>query len=93
MGFDQSHSLVTAPIIAPNKVRDNIREYTVAGSIRGFAVGEDYAPITEADEDIFLWVILAYRGPFTEGHETSACLRWNVGSARFVKHSTNSYEK
>jgi hypothetical protein len=92
MSFIGGHTLVNSPVIPASDVRRDISEYAVAGTIQGTVVERWFAPESAATEDVFLWIVLRYRGPFTEGHETSICLRWEIGSARWIKYHTNNYE-
>jgi hypothetical protein len=72
--FTAGHTLIKSPILPPGKMR-NICQYAVFNSIKGTVVGPAdkywFAPQPDPDEDVFLWIVLTYRGPFTEGHETS----------------------
>jgi len=44
--------------------------------------GEDYPAL--GDNDLFFWVILCYRGPFTDQHETRMCWRYDEATNRFT---------
>jgi len=39
----------------------------------------------------YLWVKVIYRGPFSTGHETSACWRYDMESSQFVQFGGAEY--
>jgi hypothetical protein len=100
LAFDYDHVMVSSPIIRAGEIRESIREDVAKDSV-AFTADEhffaesidDCFPNKDADREVFLWIILTYRGPFTDQHEISACWRWDYGSRRFVKHGQNNWEK
>lgn len=48
-------------------------------------------PVLNAGRDLFYWVIIYYRGPFTSGHKTSACWRYYPGERVFVRFGGDEY--
>jgi len=42
--------------------------------------------------EFFFWVIINYSGPFSKGHETSACWRWDDNSHRLVLHEEYNHQ-
>jgi hypothetical protein len=78
-----SHSLVVSPIFAPGDARHEIPEWLV-WSDHGHDEDGSYIPILGEDRSLFFWIVITYRGPFTDGHETRACWRYNESTGRFV---------
>jgi hypothetical protein len=87
------HELVTSPILAPNELRKEIAEtLRWTGGVQNDEYQSLY-PVLENTE-LFFWVILNYRGPFTDEHETRACWRYDLDTNRFVGSLTDfSWEK
>jgi hypothetical protein len=55
--------------------------------------GQYDTPVLTVGSEFFLWIIINYSGPFSKGHETSACWRWDSDSRRLVlyeKHNTQT---
>jgi hypothetical protein len=93
--FPYNHNLIISPIIAADEVRTDLVQ-SVPSSLVGFVfdeTGDDLIPQIGPYDDFFLWIIVSYRGPFTDHHETSVCWRWNEGDGRFIKHGKNNWEK
>jgi hypothetical protein len=92
--FAYDHPLITSPIIATNEIRTNIRENVASSSVE-FVLDEHNNPIPKATayQDVFLWIIISYKGPFTDHHEISGCWRWDSADCRFIKHSEDNWEK
>jgi hypothetical protein len=93
--FAYNHNLITSPIITSGEVRTGIEQDVASGSIdfKFDETGDDLVPIVKLYDDLFMWIILTYRGPFTDHHETSMCWRWEEGDRRFIKHGKNNWEK
>jgi hypothetical protein len=57
--------------------------------------GQIISPIREPDippgEELFLWVIINYRGAFTKGHETSICWKYSSTEHMFLSHGGDQY--
>jgi hypothetical protein len=53
---------------------------------------DDVIPVKDVYTDVFLWIILSYRGPFTYHREISGCWRWEEGTRKFIRHSAHNYE-
>jgi len=100
LAFDHDHPLVGSPIIQAGEVRRGIREDVAANSVQ-FTTDEhftlqtidDVVPVKNVYKDVFLWIILSYRGPFTDHHEISGCWRWEEGTRRFIRHAEHNCEK
>jgi hypothetical protein len=101
LAFDYDHPLIAAPILKAGEVRERIREDGAANSVEfnfnDLAFIDETldkaAPVNNVYQDVYLWIILTYRGPFTDHHEISACWRWEEGTRRFIKHSEHNHEK
>jgi hypothetical protein len=52
--------------------------------------GQYDTPVLTGGSEFFLWVIVKYSGPFSKGHETSACWRWDDDSRRLVLHEKHN---
>ena len=79
-----SHSLIASPIFAASEVRHEIaaRYVWIGGS-----EFDEYGGIIPSIPDgktLFLWVIVTYRGPFTDQHETRVCWIYNESTGQFV---------
>ncbi len=97
--IDDSHNLFVSPIIEPGGVR-LLKEYldrsiaVESGDVSvdlssgkstptpRLAIGDDF--------QIFFRVTIAYRGPFTSGHET-ASLHLHMGGGAFAQRGGNEY--
>jgi len=86
------HELRRRPILVPNERRDKLTQSHPSGiPTRQYAdeetpPGEQMEPITQEGEHFFFSARIKYRGPFSEGHETSACWTWDKKSARLVEY-------
>jgi hypothetical protein len=76
-----SDSLVIDPILAPGDVRlqSERLEWTA------FTATEDdpHAPYF-GENQLWFWVVIPYRGPFSQGHEIRKCWRYDKDSFRFI---------
>jgi hypothetical protein len=54
--------------------------------------GQYETPVLTGDGALFLWIIVRYSGPFSKGHETSACWRWTETSRRLVLHEKHNHQ-
>ena len=48
-------------------------------------------PDLEDGTEFFLWVQIKYHGPFSTGHETSACWKWDRDSSRLILYVDEKY--
>jgi hypothetical protein len=48
-------------------------------------------PTTTEGEELFLRIIVNYRGAFTKGHETSVCWKFCFGEHMFLQYGGNEY--
>lgn len=79
----ESHTLIAAPILAAGEARHDIAQHLIWSE--GTAFDEDGSIIPSIPEHkvLFLWIIITYRGPFTDQHETRACWIYNENTGRF----------
>lgn len=88
---DRRHTLVSAPILSAGEVRKNVEEEIPANMVKFNTTDKGYAPDLKHGEDLFLRVIIHYRGPFTEGHESSFCWRYNTHTNYFEPYGHDNY--
>src|SRR6202034_499900 len=81
--LQEHHTLVAAPILAANEIRPAIQIQSVWSGGRQFDEDGDTVPTIPTDNVLFLWIIVTYRGPFTDQHETRACWIYNESTGRF----------
>jgi hypothetical protein len=72
---DESNELFSASVIAAQSIF-NLDERVPNGINFRFNAGKPI-PKVPTNHDLFFWIIIAYHGPFTKGHQTSACWRWD----------------
>jgi hypothetical protein len=78
-----NHALIVSPILAPGEVRSSIEESLLwDGQLQRDEDGREYPAL--GDNDLFFWVIISYRGPFTDQHETRTCWRYDLATGRFI---------
>lgn len=81
--LENYHQLVSAPVLAPGEVRSGIEEsLRWDGEIR-FDEWANRFPDLGAEE-LWFWAIVAYRGPFTDQHETRVCMRYDQATGWFT---------
>jgi hypothetical protein len=80
--FEYDHRLIIEPVFAPSERRDDIDEGLSAFNFQ--CEGDDIVPTLEALEDLYLWIHITYRGPFSDQHETLVCWRWDGATRRFI---------
>jgi hypothetical protein len=100
----EDHPLFIVPIIAPGTIRgpiehhrwsvtnvDNPESHVELKFTRMQIEDgtEEVTPILKDKESLYFRVVLRYRGPFTKGHETSACWLYRVGSFEWGGKNTN----
>jgi hypothetical protein len=78
------NTLVARRIIGPGEERDKI-EASPPGNITFDVPDSEPVLNTSRDEEVFLWVRISYRGPFTRDHETRDMWRIDPLSNRFVE--------
>lgn len=91
------HSLRALPILTPNERRDDTE--VVPESIPTSQYADENTPPDdsftvpdlEAGTEFFLWVQIKYNGPFSTGHETSACWKWDRDSSRLILYADEKY--
>jgi hypothetical protein len=94
---DMRHDLLTSPIVAPNERRDNLSiDFPTGIDIDrvdddDYPPGDIWIPRLEGQNDFFFWVVVKYCGPFTIGHETSACWRWDRTTNSLIQHGGEDY--
>lgn len=97
--IDDDHPLYAAPILPPNEKRGELKELLPEAFI-----GEDLGIIVDlnkktshpvpkfaADQDFFFRIIVYYRGPFSDGHKTSATWRYERSLEQFVQFGGKEY--
>lgn len=78
------HPLEVSPILASSDERPEIRQ-SIPWS--NFLIDADLEiPSFGAGKFLFLWVTIAYRGPFTSGHKTDLCWRYDEQIRAFVHY-------
>jgi len=93
--LDESHSLLSSPILQSGERRENIRAYAPAGMTKGSSgvivnvkTGAEAAcPDFDVPEgfDIFFRATIRYHGPSSAGHETGALWLYNPSSFEFAQ--------
>jgi hypothetical protein len=91
------HDLVVRPILIPNERRDDLTAIVPYG-IQTSQYADEHCPPgsftvpdLEDGTDFFFWIAIKYRGPFSVGHETSACWRWDRDNARLILFGGEEY--
>ena len=79
-----SHPLVTSPIFAIGEIREDIAEMHAWNGNVGNDEDDTRIPVIPDGNELFLWIAITYRGPFTDQHETRACWIYNKGTGRFT---------
>jgi len=86
-----THWLVRHPVFAPAERRDDIGETLPGGIPTKPSTTEEIILDVPDNEDLFFWIIIRYRGPFSRGHETSACWRLDQLNNRFAQLNDPAY--
>jgi hypothetical protein len=90
---DDTHQLFTARVVAtgyeyhPDVEAPDGIEFRIIGE----AGREEVVPQLTGQDDIFVWIVITYRGPFTDHHETSACWRYDGLTNRLIQHGGGDY--
>jgi hypothetical protein len=89
-----NHAFVVSPILVFGEPRDDLRENLVWNSWGNDEV-QNIVPNLGEGQSLFFRIIIRYRGPFTAGHETSACWRYNESTGRMIEYGRPefTYEK
>jgi hypothetical protein len=77
------HNLAASPILAAGEVRHNLEEWLKWDGEVWNDEYNDFFPEL-GNDGLFFWVIINYRGPFSDQHETRACWRYNQRANRFI---------
>jgi hypothetical protein len=80
--LEYDHSLIVSPILAAGEVRKDIQENLQWNEFTS-TEHEQTAPVF-GDNDLWFWIIIAYRGPFSDQHETRVCWRYDGATGRFT---------
>jgi hypothetical protein len=80
--LDYDHTLVVSPILAPGEIRIGIEERLKWEDFKA----TEYDPIAPdfGQNELWFWVIITYRGPFSDQHETRICWRFDEATYRFI---------
>jgi hypothetical protein len=91
------HNLMVLPILTPNERRDDTEIVPESISTSQYADEETppddsfTVPDLEDGTEFFFWVQIKYYGPFSVGHETSACWKWDRDSSRLILYGAEKY--
>jgi hypothetical protein len=91
------HELLRRPILIPGELREEIRQFFPDGIPTRQYADEDtppgalMEPLLDDGQQLFFLVMIGYRGPFSEGHETSGCWRWDRQSAKMIEYGGDEY--
>jgi hypothetical protein len=89
------HWLLRHPVFAPAERRDDLKETLPDGIPTKSSTTDEIIIDVPDEEDLFFRILIRYRGPFSAGHETSACWRLEARNNRFVRLNdlTYNYER
>jgi len=88
---DRRHTLVSVPVLSAGEVRQKIEEEIPANMVNFITTEKGFTPDLKHGEDLFFRVIIQYRGPFTEGHESSFCWTYNTHTNYFEPYGHEEY--
>jgi hypothetical protein len=90
------HDFLVSPLFVSGERRDNPTA-SVPNEIQIIETADENGqydtPVLTDGSEFFLWIIIKYSGPFSKGHETSACWRWSSDSRRLVLHEKHNSQK
>jgi hypothetical protein len=87
---DPEHPLLKRPILGFN-FEETVR-INAPGNLNFIATeGREVVPKPRESDEVFVWVRISYRGPFTTGHQTSACWRYDGLTNRLVQWGDEKY--
>jgi hypothetical protein len=96
----EDHILATAPSMQAGERRDGIYEYMPDGMNTGTLIMSGSGEIMEVDapelnlpsnSDMFVRIVIQYRGPFSKGHETGALWLNHSGTSQLVLRGGDQY--
>jgi hypothetical protein len=80
-GLAPHPDLLNTKIFPPHHVRD-VKDWAASG-LKYLDRHEEGPPIELSDgNELFFYIVIKYRGPFSKGHETSAC--WKIGADDYL---------
>jgi hypothetical protein len=85
LGVEEGHSLLQQPVFSAGESR------SICEKVPNYIKLDGLQPILEAGRDLFFWVVISYRGPFTAGHETSACWHYDSHERVFVRFGGDDF--
>ena len=81
-GWISQSDLLDTKIFAPH-LTQTIRDWCAPG-LTYLEYNEEGPPIElRKGEELFFYIVIKYRGPFTKGHETSTCWKMGLTDSRF----------
>jgi hypothetical protein len=86
---DDQHALFVCRVVPPQYLYHPIED--APDDIDFVTSGDEIVPQLRVGEDVFLWIVISYRGAFTKGHETSACWRYDGLTNRLVQWGHDDY--
>ena len=90
MQVERAHPLLQSPILSPDERRTRVRIEAPAGM--SFTPDMVHViPRLNTQEDLFLFIIVYYRGPFTKGHVSTFCWRYDHASDGFIAFGGQKY--
>ncbi len=87
---NDQHELFVSRVVAPLYTYHPLEDAPDGINFDMTSSGEVIPQLKEG-EDVFLWIIVSYRGAFTEGHETSACWRFDSLTNSLVQWGNDDY--
>lgn len=91
---ERDHDLLQNPILSPAEKRERRLTYDLPANTSLDILDSDSPvriPELKSDEEAFFQVIVTYRGPFTSGHETSQCWRYDELTKSLIEFSDPQY--
>jgi len=86
---DEDHELFRVAIIPPGYMY-SLPQHEAADV--EFDLSGAFAHVQDLKgKEMFLWVVVNYRGAFTAGHETSACWRYDEGTDSLIQYGHGDY--
>jgi hypothetical protein len=89
------HELHVSPIMTPDQKRIGLTVAVPETVAIGEYADEDTPPTPAPDladnEEFFVRVLIKYHGPFSRGHETSVCWRWDTASRRLILYDNDAF--
>jgi hypothetical protein len=85
------HELFVHDVVGAGKRRPRIKVFAPEGMRWVYEARQRMAPMVEPNEYLFVRVVIKYRGPFTSGHETSACWKYDGYTNSFIAYRHDQY--